>query len=64
MTETSLTQRILAFSAHIGRPGDPAGVARRRAWIDADGAPTIAGRELVEALEDQSTTRTVFRGNF
>ncbi|MEM9168704.1 MAG: hypothetical protein AAGC56_03540 [Pseudomonadota bacterium] len=36
-------------------------VAAERGWLDADGAATAAGRELLASLKDQSGTRTVFR---
>ncbi len=66
-TEQDARTRILAFAGHFGRgDGGTAAedVARRRNWLDAAGRPTEEGLELVEALSDQSRTRTVFRGNF
>ena len=35
--------------------------ARRQGWLDEEGRPTKAGRELVEAIADQKGTRSVFR---
>jgi glutamate synthase domain-containing protein 2 len=65
-TEQDARTRILAFAGHVGRDGGTGAedVARRRNWLDAAGRPTEEGLELVEALSDQSRTRTVFRGNF
>jgi hypothetical protein len=68
MTDTEQTARtqILAFAGHVGRSdgAEAEEIARRRNWLDAAGRPTGEGLELVEALSDQSQTRTVFRGNF
>jgi hypothetical protein len=64
-TRTART-RILAFAGHVGRghPENAEAIARRRNWIDAQGGVTDEGQELLEALGDQTETRTVFRGNF
>jgi ABC-type sugar transport system ATPase subunit len=64
-TRTDRT-RILAFAGHVGhgQPENAEAIARRRNWIDAQGAVTHEGEELLQALGEQSRTRTVFRGNF
>lgn len=58
--------KILAFAAQVGRgqtqPAEE--VAKRRNWLSAEGEVTEDGRALVAALDDQGSTRTVFRGNF
>ena len=57
---------ILTFAAHVGR-GEATGaetVARRRNWLSPAGDVTEEGAELLRALDEQSATRTVFRGNF
>jgi hypothetical protein len=58
--------RILAFAAHVGRSDRelPEATARRRNWLSPEGDVTEDGLALVTALEEQSATRTVFRGNF
>jgi len=55
--------RILAFAQHLGRGWDTGAEheARSRRWIDDQGHPTDDGLALLNALEDQRTTRTVFR---
>lgn len=62
MTDTSLATRILAFARHCGE-GDsaPQDTARRRGWLDPAGRPTDEGAALIEALESQDATRSVFR---
>jgi hypothetical protein len=65
MSDQDITTRILAFAHHCGAESSSAEtVARRRGWIAEDGAPTDEGRELVEALDGQSATRSVFRTVF
>ncbi len=57
---------ILSFAAHVGR-GHTTGaetVARQRNWLSDAGDVTEDGNDLVRALNDQTATRTVFRGNF
>jgi hypothetical protein len=69
-TETEMTpdqkdarDRIVAFASQVGRAETPPEEkARRRGWLDAEGAPTDQGLELLESLGDQRSTRTVFRG--
>lgn len=54
---------VLGFARlMMGTATDPLGYARERGWIDADGAVTRAGEDLIEALSEQAGTRTVFRG--
>jgi hypothetical protein len=55
--------RIIAFASQVGGADTPPEEkARRRGWLDGDGAPTPAGEELLTSLGDQKETRTVFRG--
>lgn len=35
--------------------------AIKRGWLDAEGAPTESGAEMIRALHDQDGTRSVFR---
>lgn len=65
-TQQSAVEQIIAFARHIGRADDttPEDRVQRRDWLDADGKPTEAGLDLLAALNDQGTTRTVFRSNF
>ena len=55
--------RILAFAQHLGRGWESGAEheARARRWLDDQGRPTEDGLALLAALEDQRTTRTVFR---
>ncbi|MBL4543783.1 MAG: hypothetical protein JKP97_18675 [Rhodobacteraceae bacterium] len=62
MRHDELTSRIIAFARHCGDTTPPEHAARRRGWIDAQGAPTADGRALLCALREQEATRTVFRG--
>ncbi|MBF9061088.1 hypothetical protein HKCCSP123_18050 [Rhodobacterales bacterium HKCCSP123] len=66
MPSSEARTRILAFAAHVGRadPESPEVTARRRNWLSPEGEVTEEGLALVMALEEQSATRTVFRGNF
>jgi hypothetical protein len=58
-------QQILAFAGQIGsETRDPFEKARSRNWLNSNGGVTEEGARLLEALADQTTTRTVFRGNF
>jgi hypothetical protein len=64
--ETDMTDpiaaRIIAFARHCGAAGtDPDATARRRGWLDGAGRPTDEGHALIEALDEQEATRTVFR---
>ncbi|RBI82865.1 hypothetical protein DRV85_17715 [Rhodosalinus halophilus] len=62
MTDDSLASRILAFARHCGEgDGAPGDTARLRGWLDAAGRPTDEGAALIEALESQDATRSVFR---
>jgi hypothetical protein len=66
MANEEARTKILAFAAQVGRgqtqPAEE--VAKRRNWLSAEGEVTEDGRALVAALDDQGSTRTVFRGNF
>ena len=65
MFEQDTKATILSFAAHIGGAGaPPEDVARRRNWLDEAGRTTADGLALLDALGDQSKTRTAFRGNF
>ncbi len=65
MTDPDARTHILTFARHIGRAEQPPeAIARRRNWLCAEGNVTEDGLALVDALRDQSATRTVFRGNF
>jgi hypothetical protein len=58
-------QDILAFAEKIGSAETTAfDKAVKRNWLDAEGAVTEEGTRLLEELDAQKTTRTVFRGNF
>ena len=58
-------QEILAFAEKIGRDGaTPLEKAVRRNWLDRNGDVTADGARLLDELDAQKTTRTVFRGNF
>lgn len=64
MPQDEIRSKILSFAAHIGNNSTPAETtAQRRNWIRSDGSVTEDGTALVDALDDQSATRTVFRGN-
>jgi len=66
MANEEARTKILAFAAQIGRgqtqPAEE--VAKRRNWLSAGGEVTEDGHALIAALDDQGSTRTVFRGNF
>ncbi|MEE4117812.1 MAG: hypothetical protein V2I65_02230 [Paracoccaceae bacterium] len=63
MDDSDIRTRILAFARHCGSEEDEAeAFARHRGWIDADGTPRQEGRDLIEALDEQEATRSVFRG--
>lgn len=59
-------ETILAFARHIAPAGSgsPEEAARGRNWIGEAGEVTAEGEDLLAALNEQSHTRTVFRGNF
>jgi hypothetical protein len=62
--EGALRDRILAFSRQfVQEPEEPTSevVARRRHWLDAEGRPTRQGRELLQELEKQTGTRSIYR---
>lgn len=62
MTEENTRDRIVAFAKQCGAESrDAEDVALRRGWLDADGNPTADGEALIEALDEQEATRTVFR---
>lgn len=63
MINEDSASRIAWFAQHLGRP-EASGeeVAVQRGWLDRDGRPTDAGRELLRQLRDQVGTRSVFRG--
>jgi len=64
MTHDDARTKILSFAAHIGRRHTAAeATALRRNWLSPSGDVTPDGTALIEALDDQSATRTVFRGN-
>ncbi|QFU07774.1 hypothetical protein PARPLA_02061 [Rhodobacteraceae bacterium THAF1] len=55
--------RILAVAGQMGNPATPAEqTATSRGWLDADGTPTDDGRDMLEAMGEQTGTRSVFRG--
>lgn len=57
----NVKEQILALSRQMTRGGRPVDHAKRRGWLDESGRPTKEGRKLVDAMGDQSGTRTVFR---
>jgi hypothetical protein len=58
-------QDILAFADKIGGAETTAfQKAVKRNWLDAEGAVTADGARLLDELDAQKATRTVFRGNF
>lgn len=62
MTDDETIARIVAFARHCGNEeSTPEAVARRRGWLDEAGAPTEEGAALLDALDEQEATRTVFR---
>lgn len=55
--------RILGVAEQMGQPDTPATqTATTRGWLDKDGAPTDQGRQMLEDLDAQQGTRSVFRG--
>lgn len=63
-TAAETATMILAFAKQLD--GETATqsefeIARARNWLDADGNPTAEGEALIEALDEQDKTRSVFR---
>jgi len=56
--------RLEAFAAQLSSDADgsPLEAARNRGWLDENGAPTKEGRDLLQALDEQSQTRSALRG--
>jgi hypothetical protein len=55
---------VLTFSQMLASGESKARVevfAAERGWLDGEGRPTEAGRQLARALQQQRGTRTVFR---
>ena len=62
MTDEENVARIVAFARHCGgEDRAPEAVARRRGWLDDHNVPTAEGARLLDALDEQEATRTVFR---
>lgn len=62
MTSSELVSRILAFALHCGEASeDGRDTAIRNGWIDEAGIPTQEGRALIDALDAQRATRSVYR---
>ena len=60
-TEDERTQ-ILNFATQVGNPDTPPEeTARNRGWIDDSGEITDEGHDVLKSLDDQDSTRTVFR---
>jgi len=66
MTDAEIRTQILAFSAHLRSDADKDATtsAHRHGWLDEKGSPTEEGRKLVQALDEQSDTRSAFRGSY
>lgn len=59
---TKETADILAFAHLIAGPAEhPLQAALSRHWLEADGAPTRDGRDLLRALREQAATRSALR---
>ena len=60
--QQDVKSRIVGFARHLDTDdAEPEAAAKDRDWLDAQGRPTEAGHDLVEALIEQDRTRTTFR---
>lgn len=61
MSNTELTEQIVAFACQCGHAGNPEAAARSRGWIDAQRRPTEDGRALIEALMRRESRYGAYR---
>lgn len=64
MSQSDLQRQIIAFAGHLSRSNEYASAfntACEKSWLDNNGTPTDAGRDLIDALTAQHGTRSVFR---
>ena len=54
---------VLSFARQLGESKDKGAeaVAKERGWLDEDGKVTGEGYKLIESLDGQGGTRSVFR---
>lgn len=61
--QIDIQRQIIAFARHLSSCSEDTSAfdkARDNLWLDHNGAPTDAGRDLVDALTAQRGTRSVF----
>lgn len=62
MMNDDMLTRILGVTRHFMHPTErPDEAAQGRGWVDAWGRPTEDGRDLIDAMHAQETTRGVYR---
>ncbi|MEX5729257.1 hypothetical protein Ga0609869_002610 [Rhodovulum iodosum] len=62
MSNDDILTRIFGVTRHFMHPAErPDQAARGRGWVDAWGRPTEDGRDLIDAMQDQESTRGVYR---